>query len=48
LKVNLDEKTVKVKYDTSKTNEEALKTFLEKLEYTCEKQEEGQEEPGKE
>jgi copper chaperone CopZ len=36
LKVNLDEKTVKVKYDPSKTDEETLKKFIEGLEYTCE------------
>ncbi|MDR0612757.1 MAG: heavy-metal-associated domain-containing protein [Dysgonamonadaceae bacterium] len=37
LKVDLDKKTVKVKYDTSKTDEDTLKKFLETLEYTCER-----------
>ncbi|MDR3245992.1 MAG: heavy-metal-associated domain-containing protein [Prevotellaceae bacterium] len=40
LKVNLDKKTVTIKYDPSKTTEEALKKAIEGLEFTCEKAEE--------
>jgi copper chaperone CopZ len=38
LKVNLDKKTVTIKYDPSKTTEEALKKAIEGLEFTCEKE----------
>ena len=37
LKVNLDKKQVVIKYDPSKTKEDALKKAIEDLEFTCEK-----------
>jgi copper chaperone CopZ len=46
LKVNLEKKTVKVKYDSSKTDEETLKKFIENLEYTCEKVDESEKQGG--
>jgi len=35
LKVNLEEKTVTIKYDAKKTTVEKLKTALEGLDFTC-------------
>jgi len=37
LKVNLDKKTVTIKYDPAKTTEDALKKAIEGLEFTCDK-----------
>jgi periplasmic mercuric ion binding protein len=37
IKVDLEHKTVKVKYDPRKTNEEKLKKAFENLDYTCKK-----------
>ncbi|WP_245872016.1 heavy-metal-associated domain-containing protein [Dysgonomonas massiliensis] len=35
LKVNLEDKTVCIEYDTKKTSPEKLKAAIEKLEFTC-------------
>ena len=39
LKVDLDNKTVKITYDSGKTNEEKLKKSIEKLDFKCSKPE---------
>jgi copper chaperone CopZ len=44
LKIDLDKKSVTVKYDPAKTNEEKLKKAISKLEFTCEKEEVKEEE----